>query len=153
MVGALAYGTTAITVTQLTVARRTGLLAVGTAVAAVVNIGLCLLLVPALGLDGAALASAVSYIVLTAGYLVMGARAWPVPFEARRLAVAAVGVVAVVLVLRAAPGLPLPVRALLPVAYAGLVPAVGGVTAADRTLVRVLFTRQVQGPAGPGSPP
>jgi O-antigen/teichoic acid export membrane protein len=152
MVGAVAFGTTAITVTQLTVARRTGRLAVGTGIAAVVNIGLCLLLVPTLGLDGAALASTVSYLVLTGLYLALGSRAWPVRFESRRLAVAVLGVVAVSALVRAVPDLPLGVRALLPVGYVGLVLLLGGVTAADRTLVRVLLTRSGRTSASPSSP-
>jgi O-antigen/teichoic acid export membrane protein len=118
----------------------------------VVNIGLCVLLVPTLGLDGAALASAISYVVLTMGYLVIGARAWPVRFEVRRLVVCALSVVGVVVVLRAAPDLPLLLRALLPVAFVGVVLGVGGVTAADRTLVRVLLTRQEADPGEPASP-
>jgi O-antigen/teichoic acid export membrane protein len=152
MVGAVAFGTTAITVTQLTATRRTGALAMATGVAAVVNVCLCLALIPAAGLDGATWASSTSYLVLTGSYLLLGARAWPIRLERRRLAVSFGAVVGIVLLVQQASDMPLVVRALLPVVYVLLVLVGGGVTEADRSLFRVLTQRAVAEPP-PGSRP
>ena len=63
---------------------------------AVVNIALNLLLVPRYGMEGAAAATVVAYVVLAGGMAWLAQRLYPVPYEWRRLTIAvAAGVAAV----------------------------------------------------------
>lgn len=68
---------------------RTMILAFSTPLAAAVNIGLCILLVPPLGLNGAALATIASYVLLAAVTWSRARTLADVPWDVRALAAAA----------------------------------------------------------------
>ncbi len=82
--GVVAYATTQITSGGITLTRRTGFLALYAGIAAVVNVGLNVLLIPPFGLIGAAWATAFTYLTLTLGYLITSQRLWPIEYERRR---------------------------------------------------------------------
>jgi O-antigen/teichoic acid export membrane protein len=73
---------------------RTRPMAIITPVAATLNIGLNVLLIPALGLEGAAVATLVSYVFLAAAIGVLSRRVAPVPWRERYLLGAALGMAA-----------------------------------------------------------
>jgi O-antigen/teichoic acid export membrane protein len=75
--------------TELAVSRRTGVIAVVTSVAAVVNVGANLLLIPPFGFVGAAWATALSFGLLAAIYAVYERRLSPAPYPLGTLAVVA----------------------------------------------------------------
>jgi len=83
--GVALYGTTQVTASSLTVAGRTDLFAVGSAFAALLNIGLNLWWIPSLGPMGAACATLISYGALCAAYLFWAQRHHPTPLQARPL--------------------------------------------------------------------
>ena len=90
--GLVAFGLSTVTMTGLAITRRTGHVAVAAAVAAAVNIGLNLLLIPPWGMSGAAAASLVAYAVLATLYHLQAQRVYRTPYDLRTvLAVCAVG--------------------------------------------------------------
>ena len=83
-VGMIAYATTQVTAGGITLAKRTGYLAAYAWLAAAVNVGLNFMLIPELGMVGAAWATSVAYVVLTAMYLVTSRRLWRFDYERSR---------------------------------------------------------------------
>ena len=89
-----AAGIGAVALAGITIARATASIARHTAVALVVNVAACLTLIPPFGTTGAAIGTAIGYVVVTALYFRTSQRLDPAPFEARRVA-AVIGVVVV----------------------------------------------------------
>ena len=85
--GLVAFGISTVTMTGLTIARRTGHVAVAAAVAAAINIGLNLLLIPPWGMIGAATASLVAYTVLATLYHLQAQRIYRTPYDLRTVLV------------------------------------------------------------------
>jgi O-antigen/teichoic acid export membrane protein len=77
--GGAFLGTSLFSSTGYTLAKRTGWVPVITLLAAAVNVILLLVLVPLLGLVGAALAVASGYLVMSVGLLLYSQRHYPVP--------------------------------------------------------------------------
>lgn len=81
--GLVAFGLSTVTMTGLSITRRTSHVAVAAGVAATVNIGLNFLLIPAWGMIGAAAASLVAYAVLATLYHLQAQRVYPTPYDLR----------------------------------------------------------------------
>jgi O-antigen/teichoic acid export membrane protein len=94
LLGVAANGVGMVALAGITIARATGSIARHTAVALVVNVAACLILIPPFGTTGAAIGTALGYTLLTALYFRTAQRLQPAPFEPRRVA----AVVAVVVV-------------------------------------------------------
>ena len=86
-IGLVASGSAVLTGTGISIRRRTSYAARYAGYAAVVNVVVAIALIPALGMYGAATASATGYLVLTFGYLWRSQRLWPVPIDGRRLGI------------------------------------------------------------------
>lgn len=138
--GAVAYGSSMLTSSGLTLTYRTGRLSVFSAAAAGCNILLALLLVPALGMTGAAVASLLGYTVLSVAYLVASQRVWRVDVGVRQL-LATIGVLTVAtiaaMLLRTEPVL---WRLLLVPGYVVATALVGGLGARDRRILAQIAT-------------
>jgi O-antigen/teichoic acid export membrane protein len=83
-------------------ARKTQLNWVVTGVGAAVNVGLNFWLIPKYGMVGAAIATAIAYVVLFAGMAIYAQRVYPVPYQWRRVVTA--GMIAVGLTVAARAG-------------------------------------------------
>jgi O-antigen/teichoic acid export membrane protein len=121
--------------------RRTQFNWVITGVAAVVNIALNVALIPTYGMMGAAIATVVAYTVMAVGMAWWSQRVYPVPYQWRRVATAAlvaVGLTAIGKVADAGPALQIVLVALYPV---GLVVS-GFTTAQERRHLRALWRRR-----------
>ncbi len=94
LLGVALAGIGAVALAGIQIARATGAIARHSGVALVVNVVACLILIPPFGTTGAAVATALGYVVLTALYFRTSQRLDPAPFEVAR--VAAVIAVAVV---------------------------------------------------------
>lgn len=94
-VGALGFAVSRITATGLYVERRTGPTARHAWVAAAVNVGLNLVLIPSLGFVGAAWATAGAYVYLAYGLHRSSQRVWPVAYDRRTVRLIVVVLVAV----------------------------------------------------------
>ena len=70
----------------ISLTRKTGFFAIYAGVAAVVNIGLNLVLIPVWGMEGAAAATAVAYVLLTGLYYRRSQLLYPTPYEPAKLA-------------------------------------------------------------------
>lgn len=88
--GFMAYASTQITASGISLTKRTKYFAFFSWVAALLNLGLNVLFVPRWGMIAASWTTAVSYIFLTVAYLITSQRLWPVIYEKRR-ALTAVG--------------------------------------------------------------
>lgn len=89
-IGMVAYASTQITAGGITLRGQTGYLALHSWLAALLNLALNLVLIPPLGMLGAAWTTAAAYVGLTLAYAATSHRLWPVAYEWRRaLAVAA----------------------------------------------------------------
>ncbi|TML83986.1 MAG: hypothetical protein E6G08_18645 [Actinobacteria bacterium] len=97
-------------------ARRTQLNWVITGIAAAVNVGLNVALIPPYGMIGAAIATAASYVTLFAGMVVYAQRVYPVAYQWRRVLTAAAVAVGLTVAARAT-GAPLAVSLVLVVVY------------------------------------
>ncbi len=86
-----------VTTIGITISKRNRYIAQYATYAAVVNIALCIALVHLLGMVGAAWATTAAYLLLTLCSLWRSQRLWPVVYELRRSATAAVLTVAFVL--------------------------------------------------------
>ena len=86
LLGVAASGIGMVALAGITIARATGSIARHTAVALVINVAACLLLIPPFGTTGAAIGTALGYTVLTALYFRTSQRLQPAPFEWRRVA-------------------------------------------------------------------
>ncbi len=120
--GMVAFATTQITAAGMTLRLRTKYLAIHAWIAALLNVALNLLLIPPLGMVGAAWATMAAYTFLTLAYLVTSQRMWPVRFETRR----SLTVIAVILGLTVGgvliPSMPLAQALLVKGAYCLLFP-------------------------------
>ena len=83
--GLAAYGLANIALGGIALARRTRKLIAYTGVAAGVNIGLNLVVIPAWGMLGAAVATTVSYVLLFGFYYQGSQRVYPTPYQLSRL--------------------------------------------------------------------
>ena len=79
-------GTTQVTSLGITVAKRSGLIAIGAWLTAAINAGLNLILIPHFGASGSAIATFASYLFLTLYYLYWSQRLYPLPLDHRHLA-------------------------------------------------------------------
>jgi O-antigen/teichoic acid export membrane protein len=89
-IGMVAYASTLVTGAGIGLMKRTKYLAVLSALAALLNVVLNVLLIPPFGMVGSAWATAVSYLFLTLAFLVVAQRLWRVAYEVRRSLLAAV---------------------------------------------------------------
>jgi O-antigen/teichoic acid export membrane protein len=139
--GAVAYGTTSITASGMTMKHRNGRLAWISLAAALANVAAAVTLVPPFGIVGAAAASLVGYLLLTLTYLWSSQRLWPMRLEPRRLLVlmALLLVVGVVTTVRRDD--PFLLRALVPVAFVVLSPLLAGLRPDERIALRRIRTR------------
>jgi O-antigen/teichoic acid export membrane protein len=149
-VGMIAYATTQVTAGGITLAKRTGYLAVYAWLAAIINVALNFALIPRLGMVGAAWATSIAYVALTATYLVTSRRLWPFDYEARRAGIL-VAILAAGLFVASLLGdsglvgvVPLPVAAAAKAALVGGVVvamfALGGLDQADLIRMRSTLT-------------
>jgi O-antigen/teichoic acid export membrane protein len=97
-------------------ARRTQFNWVVTGIAAVANVALNLLLIPRYGMEGAAAATVVSYVVMFAGMTVNAQRVYRVPYQWRRAATAVAAAIALTVVGKAL-DVPLALAIVLSLAY------------------------------------
>jgi O-antigen/teichoic acid export membrane protein len=121
-------------------ARRTQFNWVVTGVAAAVNIGLCLALIPPYGMMGAAVATVASYVVMFVGMAWWSQQVYPVPYQWRRVATAAAVAIALVGAAKLA-GTGLAVSALLSVAYPLALAPFGFYLPVERRRLRGLLAR------------
>jgi O-antigen/teichoic acid export membrane protein len=147
--GVAAFGLSPVTVAGIGIAKRTGYVSRTIFIALAVNVACVLVLIPTLGLVGAALATASAYILITALYGNRSQKLDPVPFDTRR-------VVAVFLVTAAA--MPLGVVHLHPealaiaaklgalVAYALVLWHIGVIGPAERVAIRQAMARRREAP-------
>jgi O-antigen/teichoic acid export membrane protein len=112
-------------------ARKTQLNWVITGIAAAVDVGLNIALIPRYGMIGAAIATAVAYVVLFVGMVLYAQRVYPVPYQWRRVLTAAAAAVGLTVAARA-PGAPLAVSLLLVAAYPLALFALGFYLPAER---------------------
>ena len=83
--GWVAFGLASLLMAGITLARRTTYFAVLAGAAALLNIGLNLVLIPLWGMLGAALATAIAYGALAAMYYPVAQRVYPTPYEPVKL--------------------------------------------------------------------
>jgi antigen flippase len=150
--GLVAYGLAALLTTGFALARRTGRLALLSLVAAIVNVGLNVALIPPFGYVGSAFATAAGYVALAATYYWAGQRVYPTPYEARRVVTifAAGAVTAVVGVLPledAAVAVPIKLGALA--LFIGILWITRAMTRAEFTELRRFITEMVPRRAQP----
>ena len=84
-IGSLAWGIAFVLGTEFMVTRRTRVIAAVTSVAALANIALNLILIPPFGFVGAAWATAATFSLQAALYLIIERRSTPAPYRVRRL--------------------------------------------------------------------
>jgi O-antigen/teichoic acid export membrane protein len=92
--GIVAFGTSAVTVAGISFTRRMGYVPLVSGAAAIVNIALNFALIPPFGMIGAAIATAVGFLILAWLQLRLAQRLYPTPYETRKLLVAVVLAVA-----------------------------------------------------------
>jgi O-antigen/teichoic acid export membrane protein len=83
--GTVAYGISSLLVTGISLARKTGRLAVLSVACAALNIGLNFALIPSLGIAGAGLATAAGYGALALTFYWTSQRIYPTPYEPRKV--------------------------------------------------------------------
>jgi O-antigen/teichoic acid export membrane protein len=121
-------------------ARRTQFNWVVTGLAALVNIGLNLALIPAYGMMGAAVATVVAYAVLFVAMAWYSQRIYPVPYQWRRVGTA-LGAALGLTVVGKALGVPLAVAIALAAAYPLVLLPLGFYLPAERARLRRLLPR------------
>lgn len=89
--------------TAFTLARRTGLLLAAMAIPAVSNIGLCLVLIPRFGLQGALWATVASYGLGALASAILGRRALPLPIPWETIGKAALAAIVMAAAVRLVP--------------------------------------------------
>ncbi len=114
------YGIYTILMIGANIRRTTWMISVFTAIAAVLNFGLNLVLIPRYGAMGAAYSTLIAYIALAAIAYVANQRIYPLPFQIGRFAFAALVGVAIYYEVFALPNYLGP-RSVWPLAVAGLV--------------------------------
>ncbi|MEP6811479.1 MAG: oligosaccharide flippase family protein [Actinomycetota bacterium] len=93
--GGLALGLSTVVMSGISFARRTHWFAVLSLAAAAVNVGLNVVLIPPLGMVGAAFATAVAFAGLTAAYYAVSQRVYPTPYRPWRALTVVVAAAAV----------------------------------------------------------
>lgn len=88
--GAIAYATTQVTAVAMSLTKRTKYLGICAWLAACVNAGLNLVLIPRFGMVGSAWATACALTFLTLSYCVISQRLWLIAFEHHRVLAATV---------------------------------------------------------------
>jgi O-antigen/teichoic acid export membrane protein/glycosyltransferase involved in cell wall biosynthesis len=120
--------------------RRTQFNWVVTGVAAAVNVGLNLALIPVYGMMGAAIATVAAYTTMAVGMAWWSQRIYPVPYQWRRVATAAAGAVALAVLGKLLDdGLPLAVVVIA--SYPLVLLLLGFTTSAERRRLTRLVTR------------
>jgi O-antigen/teichoic acid export membrane protein len=104
--GYLVYGLYVLSVTGLGVAKKIGPLSWVTLVAAVVNVGLNVWLIPRLGALVAAYTTIVGYVILAGGCLLVSQRFYRIPYRYREWAVLLAGMIALCALSRLLPVMP-----------------------------------------------
>lgn len=132
--GAVAYGSSLVTSSGLTMTYRTGRLSTYSALAAAGNVVLAIVLVPWFGMIGAALASLLGYTVLSSAYFLASQRVWRMRLEPRRLISTLVILTACVLASAALRTAPVTLRLFIPIGYLVLLGLVAGVNDRDRRI-------------------
>jgi O-antigen/teichoic acid export membrane protein len=132
--GTVAYGIAALLTTGLAIVRKTLHLAALAIVAAALNIGLNLVLIPPLGIVGSALATTVGYGALAGMYYWVTQRLYPTPYEPRKVLTmlalgSALGVIGVVPITPLAAALAIKLAALA--TFVGLSWATGAMAGAE----------------------
>jgi O-antigen/teichoic acid export membrane protein len=127
--GYLLYGLYVLSVTGLGVAKKSGPISWVTLLAAVVNVGLNVWLIPRLGALVAAYTTIVAYAILAGGCLVVSQRFYPIPYRYREWTMMLGGMIALYGVPALLPSMPWLARAVLSlgilVMYVGLIFASG----------------------------
>jgi O-antigen/teichoic acid export membrane protein len=118
-------------------ARQTQFNWVVTGIAAAANVALNLVLIPRYGMEGAAIATVVSYTVMFVGMTVNAQRVYPVPYQWRRGATAVAAAVALTVVGKAL-DLPLPLAVALALVYPVVLLPLGFYLPAERARLRRL---------------
>lgn len=140
--GALFYATTQVTSLPMTFVKQTGHLSRIAALAAIVNLGLNLALVPAFGMLASAWATAAAYLLLTAGYAIVGQRLWRIDYDIRSTITAVVLAAVLIPTARVLPdvssGLTLGTKIAYVLLYGALLLATGVVRRSDFARLRVL---------------
>ncbi|MDA0262365.1 MAG: oligosaccharide flippase family protein [Proteobacteria bacterium] len=117
---AVAFATTSITSAGMTLTKRVRHIATFSWLAAVLNIGLNLILIPRFLLAGAAWASFGSMIFLSLGYFMVSQRLWRVRYEYRRLFITITLIVVFAAAMNFLPVSPLWMASLVKLIYLGL---------------------------------
>jgi len=86
--GFVAYASTQVTAMGISLAKKTQYFAICSWLAALLNLGLNVLLIPKWGMMAACWTTLAAYLFLTVAYLTVSQRLWPVVYEKRRLFVA-----------------------------------------------------------------
>lgn len=121
-IGMVAYASTQITAGGISLRMQTKYLALHAWLAALLNVGLNLVLIPRFGMLGAAWATMVAYIFLTLAYLVTSQRLWAVSYESRRSLIIVAVTIALTVGGALMPSLPLAQAVLVKGAYCLLFP-------------------------------
>jgi len=121
-------------------ARRTQFNWVVTGIAGAINIGLCLALIPFYGMMGAAVATIASYVVMFVGMAWWSQRVYPVPYQWRRVGIAAAVAVALVVAAKLA-DTGLVVSGLVALAYPLALAPFGFYLPVERRRLRTLLAR------------
>jgi O-antigen/teichoic acid export membrane protein len=116
-IGMVAFASTQITAGGITLRMRTKYLALHSWLAAMLNVGLNLVLIPRFGMVGAAWATMVAYVFLTLAYLVTSQHLWEIKYETRRSLTIVAVTVAFTVGGALIPGLPLAQALLVKGAY------------------------------------
>lgn len=87
--GFVAYGTTQVTALGISLKKKTHYFALFSWAAALLNVGLNVLLIPIWGMIAASWTTMAAYLFLTLVYLTVSQRLWPVAYETRRTLVVA----------------------------------------------------------------
>jgi O-antigen/teichoic acid export membrane protein len=121
-------------------ARKTQLNWVVTGFGAAVNVGLNVLLIPRYGMVGAAIATLASYVALFAGMVLYAQRVYPVPYQWRRVLLAAAVAAGLTVAARAAHA-PLAISIVLVLVYPLALLPLGFYLPAERRRLRRLVLR------------
>lgn len=92
--GIMAYASTQITASGISVTKRTHYFALVSWTAAILNVLLNFMLVPRWGMLGTSWAMAIAYLFLTISYALISQRLWPVSYEVCRISAVVVSTVA-----------------------------------------------------------
>jgi O-antigen/teichoic acid export membrane protein len=116
----VAYASVQVTAISMTITKKTQYVLVFAWVAAILNLVLNLVFVPAGGMLASAWATFASYLCLTLGYFVVSQRLWPVSYERGRTLTAIVLTTVFTLAATAIPEHPLGLMIPLKIVYCGL---------------------------------